>query len=147
MGTVTYISGGESGDVSLGAGAVVEPDTDLPHYIDSSGRFTEDLVFQSEDGLCWLSIEQGTIGITEDDEPLNQLTIVAREGPPQPPPDATIIGLTYELGPKGASFEPPITLILSYHPSLIPEGVSEQNLLPATWDENNGEWVLLRDTL
>jgi len=142
MGTVTYtaVSGGGGGG---GGGIVVAPDSDFSDYIDSSGASTEDLTFESDDGMCQLSINQDTIGLTEDEEPLDELTIVEMEDPPEPPQDATVIGLTYQLGPEGVSFDSPTTLIFTYDPSLIPEGVSEENLLLATWDESAGEWVVL----
>jgi hypothetical protein len=126
-----------------GGGIVVAPDSDFSDYIDSSGAFTEDLTFESDDGMCQLSINQGTIGLTEDEEPLDELTIVEMEDPPDPPPDSTVIGLTYQLGPEGVSFDSPTTLIFTYDPSLTPEGVSEENLLLATWDDSAGEWVVL----
>ena len=138
IGTVTYTpsSGG-------GGGIAIESGSELSDYIDSSGVFTEDLIFESDDGMCQVTIDEGITGLTEDEEPLNELTIEEMEDPPDPPQDSAVIGLTYELGPEEASFDPAITLTFTYDPSLIPEGVSAENLLLATWDENTGEWVVL----
>ena len=139
MGSVTYVpsDGGGGGGIPIGT------DTDISDYIDDSGAFIDDFTFESEDGICQLSVVEDTIGLTEDGEPIGELTIVEMEDPPNPPQDATIIGLTYKLGPTGASFDPPITITFTYDPSLLPEGVSEQSLTLAMWDEDTGEWVVL----
>ena len=63
------------------------------------------------------------------------------EDRPDPPKESNRIGLTYDLGPDGATFDPPITLTFTYDPDEIPEGVSEENLIIAIWDEEAGEWV------
>ena len=139
IGTVTYTPSSGGG----GGGIAITPDSELSDYIDSSGAFTEDLIFESDDGMCQVTIDEGITGLTEDEEPLDELTIEEMEDPPDPPQDSAVIGLTYELGPEEASFDPAITLTFTYDPSLIPEGVSAENLLLATWDENTGEWVVL----
>ncbi len=141
MGSVTYVP--SDGDGGGGGGIPIGTDTDISDYIDDSGAFTDDFTFESEDGVCQLSVGEDTIGLTEDGEPIGELTIVEMEDPPNPPQDATVIGLTYKLGPTGASFDPPITITFTYDPSLLPEGVSEQSLVLAMWDEDTGEWVVL----
>ncbi|MEE8372112.1 MAG: hypothetical protein V3R87_00045, partial [Dehalococcoidia bacterium] len=50
-------------------------------------------------------------------------------------------GLTYEFGPEGATFEPPITITFTFVPAELPEGVSEEDLFVAVWDEDAGAWV------
>ncbi len=138
--TVTYTPGGGGGG---GGGIPITADSKLSDYIDDNGTFTEDLIFESDDGICQVTIGEGITGLTEDGEPLNELTIEEMGNPPTPPQDSAVIGLTYELGPEGASFDPAITLTFTYDPTLIPEGVSAENLLLATWDENANEWVVL----
>ncbi len=65
---------------------------------------------------------------------------------PMPPPDnCRIISLTYDIGPGGATFEPPAVLTISYDESLIPEGVSEDKLVIAFWDADSGQWIELED--
>jgi hypothetical protein len=53
--------------------------------------------------------------------------------------------LIYDFGPDGATFELPITLTITYDPTLIPEGVAEENLVIAMW--HAGEWVNLASTV
>lgn len=98
-----------------------------------SGIFAEDFIFQSDDGMCQVTINEGTIGLTEDGEPLSELTIIEIDPPGPPPADYSVIGLTYNLGPDGATFEPPIPVTFTYEESLIPDGVAEEDLVIALW--------------
>jgi len=63
------------------------------------------------------------------------------EEPPPPPEDAHVIGLVYDFGPDGATFEEAIILTFTYDPDALPEGVSEEDLVIAYFVD--GEWVEL----
>jgi hypothetical protein len=67
--------------------------------------------------------------------------------PPAPPANANIIGLAYNFGPAGATFNPPITLTWTYDPATLPAGVAEQNLVIAYYDAASGKWVELPGTV
>ena len=60
-----------------------------------------------------------------------------------PPEDSSVIGLVYDFGPDGATFDPPITLTWSYGPNDIPEGVAEEDLVLVWYDEAGDKWVEL----
>jgi hypothetical protein len=117
--------------------------TDVSDFVTPDGVFTETVTAESFDGLAVLTIDEGTIGLTEDNEPLSEITMVEMEEPPALPENSSVIGLVYDFGPDGATFEPPITLTITYDPSAIPEGVAEGNLVIAMWDEDASEWVEL----
>ena len=117
--------------------------TEVSDSVDENGAFTEEVIAESEDGNVGLTIDEGTTGLTEDGEPLSEISIIEMEEPPAPPEDSSIIGLTYDIGPDGATFDQPITITLSYDPDEIPEGVNEEDLVIAMWDEDAGEWVIL----
>ncbi len=121
--------------------------TDVSDYVTAEGVFTETTTAESFDGLAYLTIDEGTIGLTEEGEPLSEISMVEMAEPPPPPEDSNVIGLFYDFGPDRATFDPPITLTFTYDPSLIPEGVAEENLVIAVWlwDEEAGEyrWVNL----
>jgi len=93
--------------------------------------------------MCHLFISEGTTGLTEEGEPLNEISMVQMQVSPPPPEGANIIGLIYDFGPDGATFDPPVTITFTYEESLIPEDVSEENLVIAIWDSAAGEWVML----
>jgi len=124
---------------------VVEGVSDVSDVVTDEGAFTEEVAAESEDGNVEVIIEEDTIGLTEEGEPLSEISIIEMEEPPALPADSSVIALTYDLGPDGATFDPPITITLAYDPDEIPEGVNEENLVIAIWDEDAGEWITLED--
>ncbi|MFC1943823.1 CARDB domain-containing protein, partial [Chloroflexota bacterium] len=97
----------------------------------------------SEDGNLTLTIPKDTTSLDEDGDPLDSLEAAVDESPPHPPEDAHIIGLAYDFGPDGATFDPPITLEYTYDPDVISGDIAEEDLVLAYYDENAGEWVEL----
>ncbi|GAI48978.1 unnamed protein product, partial [marine sediment metagenome] len=117
--------------------------TDVSGVVTEKGVFTEEVTTESKDGEVRLAIDKGTTGLTEEGKPLSEITVANVEEPPVPPADTKIVGLTCDLGPCGATFDPSITLTSTYDPDDIPEGVSEGELVVAMWDKDAGEWVEL----
>ena len=111
--------------------------------ISSEGEILETIEATSEDGMLTITISEGTIALDKDGNPLDSLEAAVDESPPPPPEGAHIIGLAYALGPDGATFDPPITISWSYDPDALPEGVAEEDLVIAYYDEETGEWVEL----
>ncbi len=121
-----------------------EPTTeDISDIIDEEGEFTEPVRVESEDENVTLFIPKGTTGLTEEDEPISEISITEVRTPPAPPEDSNFIGLNYDFEPSGATFDPEITLTFTYNPDWIPERVSPENLTIAYYDEDAGEWVTL----
>ncbi len=150
MGSVTYVAPGGGGD---GGGGTPPPTgeevttnlfgTEASFPISSSGEILETIEATSEDGTLTLTVHEGTIALDKDDNPLISLEAEVDESPPDPPEDAHIIGLAYNFGPAGATFDPPITLTQSYDPNDIPEGVAEEDLILAWYDEAGDRWIEL----
>ncbi|MFC1962559.1 carboxypeptidase regulatory-like domain-containing protein [Chloroflexota bacterium] len=111
--------------------------------INSRSKITADVTAASLDGKVEISIDQGTTAKTRDDYPIVAITIAELVEPPPPPEDSSVIGLTYDLGPDGATFDPPITLTFTYDLDSVPEGVAEENLSIAIWDEDASKWTIL----
>ena len=142
---------------AVGGGGITIPPPPPPGTTDVSGKVTREGVFTrsvtttSEDELCTLTIPSGTVGLTEELEPLDEITMVIMDEPPPPPEDDEIVGLSYDFGPDGATFDPPITLEYSYDPDDIPDWLDEEDLVFAMWDEDVwnedttewGVWVVL----
>ena len=149
MGSVTYTADGGGGGGGGGGGIVIESDNGILDYIDEDGVFTDDITAESEDSQCLITIVEGTIGLDEDGDPLSELNVVEVEELPSAPADfpAEVIGSAYDIGPDGATFDPPIALTMEYNENLMPDGVAEENLTIATWDDAADEWVNLDDTV
>ena len=119
--------------------------TDVSDVVDEYGVFTDSVTAQSEDGNVSLTIEEGITGLTEEGEPISEISVVdmEEEDIPLPPTEGYVIGITYNIGPNGATFSSPITLTFTYDPDNLPDGVNEEDLVIAIWDEDAGEWVEL----
>ncbi len=150
MGSVTYTAPG------VGVGGFGPPltptaeevktnlfGTEASSPISPSGEILETIVAISEDGMLTLTIEAGTIALDKDDNPLITLEAQIDTSPPPLPEDTSIIGLAYDFAPDGATFALPITLTWSYDPNDIPEGVAEEDLVLAWYDEAADKWVEL----
>ena len=107
--------------------------------ISETGEMPVTRTATSLDGNFTITIPDGTIALDKDGSPLSTLTIDIDDSPPDPPEDAHIIGLAYNFDPRGASFEPPIELIINYDPEELPENVS--SVFIAYYDE--GRWTQL----
>jgi len=153
--TATFEAGGGPTLMNLtvtipaGAGGIVlAPDIEADLFggetefsISEDGEIQETIEATSEAGDLTIVIEEGTIALDEDGEPLGSLEIVVDETPPDPPDDAHVIGLAYDFGPDGATFDPPITMTYTLDLDDLPEGVDPENLVIAYWDGD--EWVEL----
>lgn len=111
--------------------------------ISDEGEILETIEATSADGMLTITIPKGTIALDKEGEPLSSLTVDVDPSPPDPPKDANIIGLAYDFGPEGATFDPAITFTWNYDPDALPEDVAEEDLVIAYYDEDTGEWLEL----
>ena len=112
-----------------------------------SGELQETIEATSEDGNLTIILPQGNVALGKDGKRLKGLEAAVDESPPDPPEDANIIGLAYDFGPDGATFDPPMVLTWHYDPDTLPEGVAEKDLVLAYYDEDAGKWVELTCTV
>jgi len=117
--------------------------TSLTGKINAAGMFTEAVIASSADSLVSLTIAQGVVGLTSTGTPLTEITIVPMASPPAPPAQSNVIGLTYNFGPSGATFNPPITVTFTYDPLAVPTGVNPADLVIAYYDTATGTWIEL----
>jgi uncharacterized repeat protein (TIGR02543 family) len=103
--------------------------------------FPEEIV--SEDNRLQLVFPVGTVVQDKDGQPLAGLEIAINGASLPSPPQAGIVGLAYELGPRGTTFGQPVTLNFSYDPDEIPGRVAEEELALGYYDEASGLWTEL----
>lgn len=108
--------------------------------VDSQGVLKSKIEISSADGGISLSIDEGTVLLSQAGEPLGTIDVVIAPSSPLAQ-DAYIIGTAYDLGPQGATFTPQLWLTLSYDPEELPEGVRENDLYIAYYD--GAEWQRL----
>jgi len=115
--------------------------------INAAGVIQQTFKATSADGKLTITIPAGTRALDKNGKPLGSLTAVVNTSPPAPPEGAHIIGLTFNFGPAGATFNPAINFTWAYDPNALPEGVAEEDLVIAYYDEAAGKWVELPSTV
>ena len=134
-----YYFVGWSGDLSGNANpaeADIDDDAEITAHF-----FPEEIV--SEDNVLQLVFPAGTIVQDGNGELLIGLELNINGMPLPPPPEADIVGLPYDLGPHGATFDRPVTINCSYDPDEIPPRVAEEELLLGYYDDEAGQWLVL----
>jgi len=96
--------------------------------------------FISEDKIIRISIPDGATALDGEGNPLTNVEFVAIESVPDPPEGVSIVGPFYQLGPAGATFDPPVTLTWNYDPADIPTDVAEEELVITYYDEDAARW-------
>jgi hypothetical protein len=132
-----YTGGGTPG----GAFVVTPGTTNVSNVVNYQGVFSQTVNVTSADNLVNLNIPSGTVGKTAGGASLTQISINPMTTPPAPPTGANVIGLTYDFGPAGATFNPAISMKFTYTAANIPTGVTEANLVVAFYDTVAGQWV------
>ncbi|MFC1966945.1 CARDB domain-containing protein, partial [Chloroflexota bacterium] len=92
-----------------------------------------------------LKVARGIIGKDSEGSRLSKITIKEKEAPPEAPANSNIVGLAYDIGPSGATFNPPIDLTVKYDPAELPAGLTENDLYLAWWD--GSQWQKLESTV
>ncbi len=145
-------SGGGSTGGGGGGGGTGDGDAGIPgqvrvvDYVDSGGRFTDDLTVKSENGQAAVYIPEGTIGLDSTGNRLDVVSIQEESSYPEPPRDYAIVSPVYEMGPDGATFEAPVQISIKYDPAMLPEMLAEKNLVAATCASFSNEWQVLDTT-
>ena len=105
------------------------------------GVTTQPVTVQSEDGKSRLIVAENVKALDEAGSPLSEISVTTATESPDPPEDTAIIGIAYDCGPDGATFNPAIILELHYNPADIPDGVTEDDLSIAYYDKTAANWV------
>jgi len=133
------------GGAGGGAGGAGEYDglNSLEGSISRDGVVIYDFTAQSFDGRIYLAIDRGTKALTRWGTPLYWIIMIKMDDPSSPPSGYTRIGLAYDFGPYGATFEPSQTLTFTYNDDDVPAGFDEINLVVAMCNEATGKWEIL----
>jgi hypothetical protein len=135
------VSGGGGGGGGGGAGGINEIRiTGLLGIISDEGKLALDVEAQSLDSKLTLSIPYGTFAKNKLGAFLTSITVSTLAEPNAPPANNAFIGSVYDLGPSGATFNPPPTFTIRYNDGDILEGISENDFYLATWDESAKSW-------
>ncbi|MBM2824375.1 MAG: hypothetical protein HW402_39 [Dehalococcoidales bacterium] len=117
--------------------------TSIADKIGAGGIITQLFTVPSPDNKFILLLGSGVKALTRDGLPLDRISVTERADVPALPAESRVVGVVYDLGPDGATFEPAVTVELAYDMSRLPEGVAEDKLVVATWEASSGKWVVL----
>ncbi len=91
----------------------------------------------SDDDILSLEIPSGVSALREDGSSIVQIAAAVEDASIYE--GALITPTSYDLKPDGATFNPPITLKISYNDSDLPEGLTEEEITLSYYSE--GEWI------
>lgn len=113
--------------------------------IDEKGVIKQTTQVASPDGNADIRLPTGTVALTADNHPVNELTITVN---PSPPVDSErlIVGSAYNLEPSGARFEPPIRISIKYDKTQLDKDINENELAIAYFNPVSG-WEKLPGSL
>jgi hypothetical protein len=114
---------------------------DLSQVIDDKGLIKQEVHATDPSGTVGVIIPANTHALTHDRRPLTAIQVQPLTNHPVVPDDVYLIGSAIELGPTGATFEPPITVTLTYDPKRVPTGLTPDDLQQSFFDVNGGRWV------
>lgn len=107
------------------------------HFAPCTSKFT------SDDEMLSVTVPDGTNALDREGNPLTNIEFIAQETTPGLPDGSQVIGFPYQLGPGGATFDQPVTLSWNYNLADIPEGVDEEDMVLAYYDEDVSQWLEL----
>ncbi len=87
-------------------------------------------------------IPNGTTARDADGDEVTDVSVDVRQ-PHDVPDDRVMVNQVFDLGPDGATFDPPLPVVLPYDPGELPDGVREDELRVAYYDEASNSWVEL----
>ncbi len=118
----------------------------LTDIISPDGKVTETVTIRSSENGTTLIIPAHTEALDAEGQPLEQITVQPADSSVPEPPDSNVI-YTLDFGPDDSTFDPPITITMTYDPDELPEGVAPGDLALAYYDNKLGEWIELFDIL
>jgi len=106
--------------------------------VGTDGRTQDTTIISVPNSGLEVTFPAGTLALDSDGQPLTDLTIDDGTDIPPLPNDGFFVTLPFELGPSGATFDPPLIFTWEYDPGALPEGVS-----PVIVYWTGTEWVEL----
>jgi hypothetical protein len=145
---ISQTRGGAGGGVGGGSNqssvvAIAGFESDKVLSINVYGKVKNEVQLKSTDGKVSLNILKNTDLRTSNNGQLTTLSIAPFGSVPESSP-GTVVLLAYNFGPEGATFNPPLTLTMSYDPQGMTDN-QQQQLYICWW--NGTKWSGLDSTV
>ena len=111
--------------------------------ITKDGELEETIDVTSRDEKVRLCLDEGTVVLDTEGNCLEEVTVGRVLEPPAVREKWHVIGIAYDFGPDGATFDPSVGLTIFYDPEELPERVNEEDLVIAYYHTDSEEWRLL----
>jgi hypothetical protein len=145
---ITAVSGGgEGGGGGGGTSTATSGVTNVSTYVNAQGVFNQMISIWSDDYEGVVTIPSGTTGLTAGGAPLTQISFIHVSTPPAFQTGAGMIGLAYDITPNGITFNPAVSLQITYNPASIASGVNPSSLQIAYYDTTQNAWVTIPSTV
>ena len=135
--------GGGGGSGSLVQISGLAPST--PLFLDGAGRVLNPVTLTSPTGQFQFNVPQGTRMLDANGLPVSNFSALALDPTVLPQPPRSRLILSYDFGPNGSTFQPPITLTMTYDPALIPAGQRIRGI--AYFDTVTNQWINLQGVI
>ena len=89
-----------------------------------------------------VNVPNGTTALDADGHEVTDVSVDTRKAH-DVPGDRVIVGQVYDLEPDGATFDPPLPIVLPYERAELRDGVREDELRVAYYDDASDTWVEL----
>ncbi len=125
--------GGGGGGSSMGKLSLSGFSSKVPLDIDSKGFVQAATKLSTQDGQVALDIANKTRMLSSFTNALSILTVESAVSAAAPPAGNALV-MAFTFGPDGATFDPALTLTMTYNPSKLPKDVAEKDLYIAYYD-------------
>jgi len=141
--TTAGLTGGGNG----GGGVVTTIKVKLPGNISQEAEITPhgrvmEAINISISGVLKFTIAKNTRANTANGDPLKSIIATILTDPPRAPAGKIIISPVLNFTPKGATFDPPILMVLNYDSAIvISKNVDKNSFTIAFYDEETATWT------
>ena len=126
---ITAISGGGGGGGSGGGTSTTTSGvTNVTTYVNAQGVFNQMISIWSDDYEGVVTIPSNTTGLTAGGAPLTQISFIHVTTTPAFQTGAGMIGQAYDITPNGITFNPAVSLQITYNPASIPTSIDPNSL-------------------
>ena len=145
---ITVISGGGGGGGSGGGTSTTTSGvTNVTTYVNAQGVFNQMISIWSDDYEGVVTIPSNTTGLTAGGAPLTQISFIHVTTTPAFQTGAGMIGQAYDITPNGITFNPAVSLQITYNPASIPTSIDPNSLQIAYYDTTQNAWVTIPSTV
>lgn len=111
----------------------------VPAFIDAAGKVQQAITVDAQESGVRLMMAKDTLAVDKDGLPITSLSAQPADEIPPLPEGMLLAGPILQMQPEGATFSPPIIVVVTYRPAELPPGVDEKACSSPTRTARNGQ--------